>query len=148
MKSPVASCALLPLLRNGQVDAVAGAENLRLGNRNGARTNAGCSITASIVGVDEGHVYGDFQDPARNVVTHEIEAVRTQANFIILLPPFNNNSLIFPFHNGCRRGRHHGHRRDTTRSSTIPTPRSKPTIKSSTQSFSLISPPLNILTTF
>ena len=124
MKSPVASCTLLPLLLSGQVDAVAGAENLRLGNHNAARTDAGCGITASIVGVDEGHVYGDFPDPDRNVVIHENEAMRTQASFIILWSPFNNNSLIFP----SRNGRHHGHRHDaTTRGSTPPTPKSKPT---------------------
>ena len=139
----MAPCTVFPLLGSGQVDAVAGAENLRLGNRNGARTNAGCGITARIVGVDEGHVCGDFPDPARNVVTHEIEAMRTQANFIILLSPFNNNSFIFPSRNGGHHGRHH----DTTRGSTLPIPKSKPTIKSSTQSFSFISPPLNMLTT-
>jgi len=148
IKSPMTSCRVLSSLRGRQVDPVAGAEDLRLGHRSGARTDAGHGIVTAIVG--EQYIYVDCPLSTGNVVTHEIEAMRTQGNFLIWLSPFNNNILIFP----CRNGRHHGHRRGhrhdnaTTRDSTLSTPKSKPTIKSSTQSFSLISPPLNILTTF
>jgi hypothetical protein len=122
-----------------------GAEDLRLAHRSGARTDAGHGIVTAIVG--EQYIYVDCPFSSGNVVTHEIEAMRTQGNFLILLSPFNINSLIFPSRDGRHHGRHHGHRHDTTRG-TLPTPKSKPTIKSSTQSFSSISPPLNILTTF
>ena len=80
MKPHMRSCSLFSSLWSGSgyVDPVAGAEDLRLGDRNGARTDACSCIATSSVNVDEVHVYGDFPDPAWDVVTHEIEAVGTQ----------------------------------------------------------------------
>jgi hypothetical protein len=70
------------------------------------------------------------------------KSVVPKSNFFILLSPFNNNSLIFSSRNGRHHG-HHGHGHDATRG-TQPTLKPKPTIKSSKQSFSSISPPLSI----
>ena len=108
IKSPMTSCSVLSSLRGRQVDPVAGAEDLRLGHRSGARTDAGHGIVTAIVG--EQYIYGDCPLSTGNVVTHEIEAMRTQGNFLILLSPFNNNSLIFPSRNGRHHGHRHGHR--------------------------------------
>ena len=72
------SYSLLPSLWSGQVDSIAGAEDLRLGHRNGTRPHASRSIASTTVDVDESHVYRDFPYPTRNVVAYEIEAMRTQ----------------------------------------------------------------------
>ena len=75
IKSPMTSCRVLSSLRGRQVDPVAGAENLRLGHRSGARTDAGHGIVTAIVG--EQYIYVDCPLSTGNVVTHEIEATRT-----------------------------------------------------------------------
>ena len=135
-------CTLFATESRGR--AVPGAKDLRLGWPNGARTDEG-GIATAIVG--EQYIYGDGPLPGKNIATHEIKAMRTQGNSLTLLSPFNNHFLTFPSRNGRRRGHRRGHRHGATRG-TLPTLRSKPTIRSSTQSFSFILPPLNILTTF
>ena len=71
----MASSSALSSLRDRQVDPVARAENLRLGHRSGARIDAGHSIVTAIVG--EQYIYVDCPLSTGNVVTHEIEAMRT-----------------------------------------------------------------------
>ena len=75
IKSPMTSCSVLSSLQGRQVDPVAGAEDLRLGHRSGARTDAGHGIVTAIVG--EQYIYVDCPLSTGNVVTHEIDATRT-----------------------------------------------------------------------
>ena len=67
IKSPMTSCRVLSSLRGRQVDPVAGAEDLRLGHRSGARTDAGHGIVTAIVG--EQYIYVDCPLSTGNVVT-------------------------------------------------------------------------------